>query len=92
MIVDTVPDKVVTDPGGGGDVVRHLHPHLLPLQHGHICVPVDGGLAAVIDPVHGTCLWCQFSQFHGFTQSIPECDTMFDWYTGPPVVTQLCPQ
>ena len=80
----------MTDSGGDGKVVRHLHPHLLPLQLGHVRVPVDGCLAAVIDPVHCAGLRCQFAQLHGFTERITECDTMLDRDTGPAVVTKLC--
>ena len=85
-----LPDKVMTNPGGDGEVIRHLHLDLLPLQHGDVRVPVDGGPGGVVGPVHGARLWGQLPQLHRLTKSIPQGDSMLDRNTRPSMISKLC--
>lgn len=87
-----LPNKVVADPGGDGQALRHLHLDVLPAQPGHVCVPVDGGLAGVLAPVHGARLRCQLPQLHGLAQGVPQCDPRLHWHTRPPMVAQVSSQ
>ena len=82
-------DKVVTDSGGDGKILRHLHLDVLSVQLGHVSVPVDGGLAGVVDPVHGASLRGQLPQLHGLAERVSESDSLFDGNTGATMIAQV---
>ena len=79
----------MTNPGGDGEVVRHLHLDLLPLQLGDVRVPVDRGPAGVIDPVHGARLRGQLPKLHGLAERVSESDSLFDGNTGATMIAQV---
>ena len=88
---ESFPHEVMTDSGGDWQLVGDLHSDLLPLQLAHGRVPEYRSPGGVLQSVHGTGLWCQPPELHGFAESVPEGDPLLDWHNSPPVVAQVRP-